>query len=378
MFGLGVLGNLGLSGGLLDPAPWALSSDGTLLGRATLDIDLVNDRAFVSPSSTPTISSLISCTRASPGFYTSSAGVLTLKGSAARTNLILQSQALGTTWAAGGASHPTVTSDTSTAPDGTLTADTVTFTGSNSYLFQSLTFVASKTYTVSVYAKVATGTSAFRFKVYDGGTLDTLSTDQAVTTSWQRFSFDVTSSAGADGGDLGLRENVAADATDVIFWGFQIERTDANNAWSQPFPSAYISTTTVAVTVAAVDDVLRYGDQGLLVEEARANLLTYSQMFDNAAWVKTTMTVAADALAAPDGTTTADSATASGANSFLVQNGVANATNAARVFSVWLARKTGTGTVSIQVGRTSSNVTLTAALQRFSVLDTALTECGVP
>ena len=46
---------------------------------------------------------------------------------------------------------------------------------------------------------------------------------------------------------------------------------------------------------------------GLLVEEARTNLITYSEQFDNAAWSKqTNTTVTANTHVAPDGTTTAD------------------------------------------------------------------------
>jgi len=45
---------------------------------------------------------------------------------------------------------------------------------------------------------------------------------------------------------------------------------------------------------------------GLLVEEARTNLLTYSQEFDTAAWTKNGATCTANAAVAPDGTTTAD------------------------------------------------------------------------
>ena len=45
---------------------------------------------------------------------------------------------------------------------------------------------------------------------------------------------------------------------------------------------------------------------GLLVEEARTNLLTYSEQFDNANWIKYQTTVTANAAVAPDGNTTAD------------------------------------------------------------------------
>ena len=52
---------------------------------------------------------------------------------------------------------------------------------------------------------------------------------------------------------------------------------------------------------------------GLLVEEARTNIGTYSEQLDNAAWVwqSGTKTVTANAITAPDGTLTADMVTAS-------------------------------------------------------------------
>lgn len=45
---------------------------------------------------------------------------------------------------------------------------------------------------------------------------------------------------------------------------------------------------------------------GLLIEEQRTNLVTYSEQFDNAAWTKLEATVTANSTVAPDGTTTAD------------------------------------------------------------------------
>lgn len=45
--------------------------------------------------------------------------------------------------------------------------------------------------------------------------------------------------------------------------------------------------------------------KGLLIEEQRTNLLTYSEQFDNAAWTKTRSSISANAAVAPDGTLTA-------------------------------------------------------------------------
>jgi hypothetical protein len=55
---------------------------------------------------------------------------------------------------------------------------------------------------------------------------------------------------------------------------------------------------------------------GLLVEEARTNLATYSEQFDNAAWVKNQTTMTANATTAPDGTLTADKMVANSSNAF--------------------------------------------------------------
>jgi hypothetical protein len=45
---------------------------------------------------------------------------------------------------------------------------------------------------------------------------------------------------------------------------------------------------------------------GLLVEEARTNHNTYSEQFDNAAWVKTRSSITSNTIVAPDGTLTGD------------------------------------------------------------------------
>ena len=45
---------------------------------------------------------------------------------------------------------------------------------------------------------------------------------------------------------------------------------------------------------------------GLLIEESRTNLLTYSEQFDNAVWTKSNASITANAIIAPDGTLTAD------------------------------------------------------------------------
>ena len=60
--------------------------------------------------------------------------------------------------------------------------------------------------------------------------------------------------------------------------------------------------------------VPRITNRGILVEEARTNVLLRSNEFDNASWTLTNTTISANAATAPDGTTTADKIVATAAN----------------------------------------------------------------
>jgi hypothetical protein len=66
----------------------------------------------------------------------------------------------------------------------------------------------------------------------------------------------------------------------------------------------------VAADVARFDyDPVTLAPKGLLIEEQRVNLLTYSEQFDNANWNKSNTSVTANTTTAPDGTLTADTFT---------------------------------------------------------------------
>ena len=83
--------------------------------------------------------------------------------------------------------------------------------------------------------------------------------------------------------------------------------------------TAYTPTTTQPITnyipvlETAASGVARFDHNpttfeslGLLIEESRTNLVTYSEQFDNAAWTKTNATITANTIVAPDGTLTGD------------------------------------------------------------------------
>lgn len=88
--------------------------------------------------------------------------------------------------------------------------------------------------------------------------------------------------------------------------------TDSSGSFTRSTTATYFDVDGVMQTAAI--DVPRIGyspsthaHTGLIIEAAATNLLTYSEQFDNAAWTKTNATITANSLAAPDGTTTADS-----------------------------------------------------------------------
>lgn len=108
---------------------------------------------------------------------------------------------------------------------------------------------------------------------------------------------------------------------------------------------------------------------GKTVAKAEENLLIRSQEFDNVAWVKTGTTVSVNTVVAPDGTTTADTLTATAANATLTQSTTAIA--AQYTFSIYLKRKTGTGAIEIRSASGAwTSVAVTDSWTRFDVATT--------
>jgi hypothetical protein len=255
-------------------------------------------------------------------------------------NLILQSQTLDNgSWAVESASV-TVGANTTTAPDGTTTAETLTEAAITDVhqirTNTSVTATGSTTYTMSVYFKKPTtsrdyayiqintsgGTAAAAAIYFDlvnidvGGTEQLLNTLTIVSTAitdvgngWRRCSVAFTTSSGNTsvqpylGASLtGAARSYVGDITYSLYaWGAQIELASS--------PGKYVTTTTASVYSANYDLPREWDSagacQGLLVEEARTNICLYSQDFGNVIWEKARATITADAAVAPNGTTTA-------------------------------------------------------------------------
>jgi len=187
-----------------------------------------------------------------------------------RTNSILQSENFSTTWVATNAS---ITTNVTTAPDGTTTADKLTEALDVNSVHQvaqtSVTVMSSATYTASVYAKADTRTRVrIAFIVgatggvfadanltsgtigaassFGGGTAVT-SAIQSVGNGWFRILITGSGPAGTSGElrcellDATGNRQYNGDGTSGLFiWGAQLE--------AGAFATSYIPTTTTALT----------------------------------------------------------------------------------------------------------------------------------
>jgi hypothetical protein len=121
--------------------------------------------------------------------------------------------------------NTTPTANTTIAPNGTLTADTLVSSGGvNSFLYRIFSFVAGQSYTMSFYVKA---NSAQTIRIYGGGGGVGTSSNLNVTTDWTRISYTFTPNT-STGIDVGIRTNSANDNFNIFLWGAQlVEGTDA-------------------------------------------------------------------------------------------------------------------------------------------------------
>jgi hypothetical protein len=256
-----------LSGG---KPSWLLRGDGL---ASTLDIDFVNDLAWNNGPTT--ISSLLTCTRASSGYYTNADGTLQSFGSnvlrygtngllveEARTNICLQSQTFdNAAWSDVSAGTTTVTANAVAAPDGTTTADQLQGNNANTWFVQIVSDgFESSTQTFSVYLRAASAYTAELKLNFSGGA--TYSQNASITTGWQRFTFTQTF-GGGDTQVLRVGINHGSGNTTYI-WGAQLE--------AGSFATSYIPTTTTSVARAA--DLVKMATSAISGYSAATGTLT--------------------------------------------------------------------------------------------------------
>lgn len=285
-FGIPVRNGLGL--GL---TPSTMLSSGQPGGRPALLLNFIG---------TTSLSSTVTFSRTSNATLVDSTGALTY----APNNLNTYSEQFDN--AAWSKSAATITANAIAAPNGSATADKLVedLTTAGHYTGQSFSAVAGYSYVFSAYAKAGertflqlvlasigspTANAVSCFDLVNGTVTSNTGGQTAAITpvgnGWYRCSIALKSALTATTNTqlrLSTTSTTSAasytgDGTSGAYiWGAQFEQ-----ATYQTTPSTYNSTTP-------------------------ANLVGYTQEFDNAAWTKTAATITANAATAPDGTLSAD------------------------------------------------------------------------
>jgi fibronectin-binding autotransporter adhesin len=164
-------------------------------------------------------------------------------------NLLVRSEDFGTTWTA---SSITVTANSTAAPDGNTTADTLAnASAAANYVEQTYTTSTAGTYTFSVWLKNLSGSTAAGLCIYvAGGGTPSACSATAVTTSgtWQRFSVTQAVTATVTSVKVRILPGNGAVASDYA-WGAQMVLSSN--------PGVYTRTT--SSTVAANGGVVSTG-----------------------------------------------------------------------------------------------------------------------
>ena len=237
-----------------------------------------------------------------------------------RTNLISYSENYSNNSFLGGA---TITVNTQVAPDGATTADTITSTingGSNDcHVDKNFVAALNTTYTYSVYLKAGTSPKSTINMYFTGGTFkqgvleitwggspvaqifniaapETTFTFTDAGAGWYRASLTLNSGNNAGGvSRIYVRDQGTSNVSGqtVHMWGHQVEVGDTLTDYIATGPSAVTRTRTESL--------------GLLVEESRTNLITYSHEINNTNfWAGARSYISIDSTISPDGSQNAD------------------------------------------------------------------------
>lgn len=249
--------------------------------------------------------------------------------------------------------NSTVTANSTTAPDGTTTSETLTANTATSghNISRASSFVGGNTYTISVYAKKNT-VDYVNLSIINSSRSDTfvgaafnLNTGVVSATNANGTGFSVTSTSISNVGsgwyrciltavygilgssplavisinndgtvpnnESGERIFTGTGTESIYIWGAQLEQRSTVTAYT-PTTTAPITNYIPALQTAAAGvprfdhDPVTGESLGLLIEEQRTNLLTYSSKFGYAEWYAIRSSITSNTITAPDGTLTAD------------------------------------------------------------------------
>ena len=223
----------------------------------SLDLRFADNKSLVDAV---TGASLVTFTRASSGTFVGSNGVL----QNAVTNLLLRSEEFtDASWQLFGTTSRTA--NTTVAPNGTITADSVTLPASSG-IFQIVNGLANTAYTFSIWIRCDT-TQSVRL-VINTNLSDPTTLTVTATSTWQRFNITKTTSVGT----TTVTSQVDTGGGNTFFlWGAQLEQSTT--------VGEYVPTTSAINSAPRFDHNPTTGESlGLLVEEARTNSIRNNTM----------------------------------------------------------------------------------------------------
>ena len=204
---------------------------------------------------------------------------------------------------------------------------------SNSYIYQNNKTISGAEMTLSFWVKSNTGSNqSFQATANSGAQA---SPSFTATTSWQRFSWTFTSSAGNN--NILLAYNPVFNC-DLLIYGAQFETGVMTD---------YIPTTSAAVSVGPLANIprLNYGADGcpsLLLEPQRTNLVTYSEQLNQ--WNGSNVTITANTSQSPDGYQNADNVNITATNGYWRRSPLTFASSTSYAASVFVKKSATTGT----------------------------------
>jgi hypothetical protein len=288
----------------------------------------------------------LSFTRASNGTRINSAGLVEV----VPWNLLQQSETFdNATWTKDGL---TVTTNTTVAPNGTTTADTLTEgSASGQHRIYQVSAQSTNIYTISVYVKNITGTRQayidlgpvtgfFNFASETTYSASGIASFENVGNGWYRFSLTTATAITPSTVYIGLgqsnSETYTGNGTSAIaFWGAQL------NIGSTAKP--YFPTTDRLNVPRLTYQNGGGGCPSLLLEKQSTNLTLYSDQLDNAVHTLLGVTITANNITSPDGTQNADKITETTANSEHIIYDLQS--NSAGVYTLSCFLKQGSGTI---------------------------------
>jgi hypothetical protein len=203
----------------------------------------------------------------------------------------------------------TITPNSTIAPDGTTSADTIAISGTNGSTYQS-TSLGEGTYTISAYFKKINEDNVYMdcgIGGYFGASFNL--TTEVITPFGGAFNFNM-----EDVGNGWFRCSVQGYANGSGGYGFGVYASGGQSAyiWGAQLNEGTIKPyqkTETRLNIPRLD----YSNgtcPSLLVEPQRTNLLWYSEQFDNATyWSPFNATITGNTAISPSGTNTADTLT---------------------------------------------------------------------